>query len=50
MFQDTGEFDPRDAHVAEDRGSAVITFGLGRITLIGVRAKDLNAYRFLAER
>ena len=50
MFEDAGAFDPRDTHVAEDNGNAVITFGLSRITLIGVGARELNAYRFLAER
>jgi hypothetical protein len=50
MFEEAGEFDPGDAHVAEDRGNAVITFGRSRITLIGIAPRDLNAYRFLAER
>ncbi len=50
VFQDGEKFDPRDAHVSEDQGNAVITFGPNRITLIGVSAHDLNAYRFLAER
>lgn len=50
VFQDAERFDPRDAHVTEDQGNAIITFGPNRITLIGVSPYELNAYRFLAER